>query len=120
MAVAEPNRMPAFEEAAASEMLRHSLISVDISDHPRGSNFPAFIYEPRKVAIERNGASIADPRRADPHHVAPDNTAADASPVGPHFDIQFDLGTRQQAMVCLDEGTVGGHVNQSRAMSGTN
>src|SRR6476659_3109226 len=108
MAFAEPKRMPSFEDAAPSEMLGDSLISIDISNHPRGSNFPALVYEPRKMAIERDGAAIADPRRADPHHAASDNTAADAGPVGSLLHIEFDLGTRQQPLVGLDQRAAGG------------
>jgi hypothetical protein len=119
MALAEPKGMPSFEDAAPFEMLGDSLISIDISNHPRGSNFPALVYEPRKMAIEGNGAAVADPRGTDPDHAASDNTAADSGPVVSLLDIQFDLGTRQQPMVGLDQRAAGGHVDHTRAMSWT-
>ena len=52
---------------------RHSAISIAISNHLRGRCFPAFVDEPRKMAIERDRAAIADPGRT---HPAPRRSAA--------------------------------------------
>jgi hypothetical protein len=109
--------MPVVEDVAFAEMLRHSLISIGISNHSRGSNFPALVDKPRKVTVERDGAAIADPRRPNPHYVASDDTPADASAVRSLLDVQFDLGTGQQPMVRLDQRAARGHINQTRAMS---
>ena len=98
-------------------MLRHPLISIGISNHSRGNNFPAFVYEPRKITVERNRAAITHPCRSDPHHIAADDTPADASAVGPLLDIQFDFRTWQQPMVRLDQCTSGGHVDQASSVS---
>src|SRR6516164_1890416 len=117
MTAPEPKRMPAFEDATTPEMLRHPLISIGISNHSRGNNFPAFVYEPRKITVERNRAAITHTCRSDPHHIAADDTPADASAVGPLLDIQFDFRTWQQPMVRLDQCTSGGHVDQASSVS---
>src|SRR3954454_22841481 len=118
MTAADPNGMPAVEEAPTAETFRHSVISTGISNHLRGSNFPVLVYEPRKMAIECNRTSITEPCRTHPDHVASEDPAADSRPIRSLLDVQFDLSAWQQPVVCLYQGAARRHVDQPCAMPG--
>jgi hypothetical protein len=79
------------------------VISTGISNHLRGNNFPAFINEPRQMAIERDGAAITDPRRTQPDHGAAKDPSSNARAIGSALDFEFDVRAWQQSVVGLDE-----------------
>src|SRR5258708_34296972 len=101
MAGDEPNTMPAVAGRSQAEMPRDSLISIDISDHQLGRGFPAFIDEPREVAIEGDRTAIADPGRAQFDHSASHDPSGNARSLR-RFNLEFHGCARQEQVRALD------------------
>src|SRR6185369_7341886 len=118
MPAAEPNAMPSRSDGSPPETFRYSMISFVISNHLRGISFPAFLDEPRQMAIERDRAAVTHPGRAHPDDRASHDLAADAGALRSGFDLQFDSRSGQQAVARFDEGAAGRHVDDPRPMAG--
>src|SRR3954453_1026310 len=103
MAGVEPNAMPVAGRGSHVEIVRHSEVSIVISNHPRGSRFPALVDEPRQMSIECDRASIAHPRRSKTNDEAAEDASWDAGGVSALFDLQFDNRPRQQPMAGLNQ-----------------
>src|SRR5256885_13197007 len=101
MAGDEPNAMPATGRGSHAEIVRHSGVSIVISNHPRGSRFPALVDEPRQMSIECDRTSIADPGRSETDDEAAQDPSWDIGGVNAPFDLPFDKRPPQQPLAGL-------------------